>query len=58
LVNELGLGSVVWRFDPMILTDDISVDTLITKVQNIGDQLKGYTEKLGYRCVQKGKGQS
>jgi Domain of unknown function (DUF1848). len=46
LVNELGLGSVVWRFDPMILTDDISVDTLITKVQNIGDQLKGYTEKL------------
>ena len=46
LVNELGLGSVVWRFDPMILTDDISVNTLITKIQNIGDQLKGYTEKL------------
>ena len=46
LVGELGFGSVVWRFDPMILTDDISVDDIIRKVQNIGDQLKGYTEKL------------
>lgn len=46
LVESLGKGSVVWRFDPMILTDDISVDDLLAKVQNIGDQLKGYTEKL------------
>jgi hypothetical protein len=30
----------------MILTDDISVDDLLGKVQNIGDQLKDYTEKL------------
>lgn len=46
LVDRLGFGSVVWRFDPMILTDDISIDDLLLKVQNIGDQLKGYTEKL------------
>lgn len=46
LVERLGKGSVVWRFDPMILTDDISVDDLLLKVQNIGDQLNGYTEKL------------
>lgn len=46
LVERLGYSSVVWRFDPMIITDDISVDTLLSKVQNIGDQLKGYTEKL------------
>lgn len=46
LVERLGKGSVVWRFDPMIITDDISVDKLLAKVQNIGDQLKGYTEKL------------
>ena len=36
----------MWRFDPMILTDDISVDDLLRKVQHIGDELKGYTEKL------------
>lgn len=46
LVDELGVGSVVWRFDPMILTDSISVDDLLRKIQYIGDQLKGYTEKL------------
>lgn len=46
LVEQLGKGCVIWRFDPMILTDDISIDDLLKKVQNIGDQLKDYTEKL------------
>lgn len=46
LVNRLGKGSVIWRFDPMILTDNVSIDDLLRKVQNIGDQLKNYTEKL------------
>lgn len=45
-VEQLGRGSVIWRFDPMILTDDITVEDLLAKVQFIGDQLKGYTEKL------------
>ena len=48
LVDHLGKGTVVWRFDPLILTDDISVQDLLEKVRNIGDQLKGYTEKLVY----------
>lgn len=46
LVDKLGKGRVVWRFDPMILTDKISIDDLLAKVKNIGDQLKDYTEKL------------
>lgn len=46
LVGQLGKGAVIWRFDPMILTDNISVDDLLNKVQNIGDQLKDYAEKL------------
>lgn len=46
LVDKLGKGKVIWRFDPLILTDKISVDDLLLKVKNIGDQLKGYTEKL------------
>ena len=46
LVDRLGKGSVIWRFDPMILTDKISIDGLLQKVQAIGDQLKDYTEKL------------
>lgn len=46
LVDRLGKGSVIWRFDPMILTDKISIDDLLKKVEYIGDRLLGYTEKL------------
>lgn len=46
IVDILGLGSVVWRFDPLILTDKISVDDLVSKVEYIANQLKGYVEKL------------
>lgn len=46
LVERLGKGRVIWRFDPMILTDKISMDDLLNKVEHIGDELKGYTEKM------------
>ena len=46
LVDRLGFGKVIWRFDPLILTDQISVDDLLAKAKNIGDQLKGYAEKM------------
>lgn len=46
LVDKLGFGKVIWRFDPLILTDKIGVEDLLRKVRYIGDQLKGYTEKL------------
>lgn len=46
LVDRLGFGRVIWRFDPLILTDSISVDSLLEKAMFIGDSLKGYTEKM------------
>jgi len=46
LVEHLGKGAVIWRFDPLILTDYISVDNLLAKAQRIGEQLKGFTERL------------
>jgi DNA repair photolyase len=46
LVDKLGKGRVIWRFDPLILTNDISIDALLSKIERIGDQLQGYTEKL------------
>lgn len=46
LVEKLGKGAVVWRFDPLILTDRIDMDKLLSKIEKIGDQLIGYTEKL------------
>lgn len=46
LVDTLGKGHVVWRFDPLVLSDSIDIDRLLDKIENIGNQLLGYTEKL------------
>lgn len=46
LVGQLGKTAVIWRFDPMILTENNTIDDLLRKVEYIGNQLKGYTEKL------------
>lgn len=46
LVDKLGIGHVIWRFDPLMLTDHITIDELLTKIEKIGNQLQGYTEKL------------
>lgn len=46
LVDKLGKGRVIWRFDPLILTDRISQEDLLHKIEYIGDRLLGYTEQL------------
>ncbi len=46
LVDKLGKGRVIWRFDPLVLTDNISIDALLSKIEHVGDQLQDYTEKL------------
>jgi hypothetical protein len=61
LADRIGKERVIWRFDPLMLTEKISIDALLERVGNIGQQLKGYTEKLvfsfidisAYRKVQK-----
>ncbi len=51
LSQRLGKKRVVWRFDPLILTDTISIEELLNRVKNIGDQLQDYTEKLVFSFV-------
>lgn len=46
LVDKLGKGNVIWRFDPLILTDEITIPVLLDKIKKIGDKLLGYTDKL------------
>ncbi len=46
LVEVLGYGSVVWRFDPLVLADSITVETLLEKIDRLGGRLRGYTGKL------------
>lgn len=46
LSDKLGKEGVIWRFDPLILTDDINVEMLIDRIKSIGDKVYNYTEKL------------
>lgn len=46
LVDRLGYGKVIWRFDPLILAKGLTVDDFLEKIYNIGVKLNGYTEKL------------
>ena len=46
LSELIGKDKVIWRFDPLILTDEIGVEELLTKVEYIGDRLKNHTAKF------------
>ena len=46
LSDRLGKERVIWRFDPLILTDTLRVDELLDKIRIIGDRLHPFTEKL------------
>jgi len=51
LSQRLGKKRVVWRYDPLILTDTINIDELLRRVKNIGDQIHEHTEKLVFSFV-------
>jgi hypothetical protein len=46
LSEKVGKNKVIWRFDPLILTDRIRVPELLKKVEHVGNQLKNHTEKM------------
>lgn len=60
LSSIIGKEKVIWRFDPMIVSLKLTPQEILNRVWNIGNQLKGYTNKLvfsfiditGYRKVQ------
>jgi len=52
LSETIGKEKVLWRFDPLILSENIDIDTLIKRIENIGDQIHPYTEKLIFSFVQ------
>ncbi len=46
LSEGLGKSGVIWRNDPLLLTENVGVDELLKKAERIGNTLCGHTEKL------------
>lgn len=46
LSRKIGKERVIWRFDPICLTDTLSVDRVMDRLARIGDMLSGFTEQL------------
>ncbi len=46
LSEKAGRHRVIWRFDPLVLTDRIGPPELLRKIARIGDQIHSHTEKL------------
>jgi hypothetical protein len=61
LAARLGRERVVWRFDPLILSDTVTVETLAARLERVGERLRGHTSRLvisfadieGYRGVRR-----
>lgn len=46
LSEKLGKKRVIWRFDPLLLTDDLTVDRLVERIARVAERLSPYTERL------------
>lgn len=51
LSERIGPDRVVWRFDPLILADNISVGALLGKVERLGDKIAKYTSRLVFSFI-------
>lgn len=46
LSERIGKEKLIWRFDPLLLSEKDNVEILLKKIQYIAEKLKHYTEKF------------
>ena len=51
LSEMIGHERVIWRFDPLICTPELTPRMLLARMEKIGNRLKGYTDKLVFSFV-------
>ncbi|EFC75760.1 hypothetical protein HMPREF0649_01192, partial [Segatella buccae D17] len=51
LSQMIGKERIIWRFDPLIVTPQLTPRMLLTRIWHIGNELKGYTDKLVFSFV-------
>ena len=49
--ERVGRDRVIWRFDPLILTDKLAVKDILEKVERLGDKLAAYTSRLVFSFI-------
>ncbi len=52
LYDHVGSKRIIWRYDPIMLNStDLTVDAHLGKIDNLGNQLSGMTDKLVFSFV-------
>lgn len=51
LSNLIGKEKVIWRFDPIIVTPQLTPREILKRIWSIGNKLKGYTDKLVFSFI-------
>lgn len=51
LSGMIGKERVIWRFDPLMITPELTPHELLVKIWNLGNKLKGLTEKLVFSFI-------
>jgi DNA repair photolyase len=46
LSELIGKEKVIWRFDPLLLTDQLTVKDLLARIRELGNQLINHTDQL------------
>ena len=51
LSEKIGKDKVIWRYDPIILADFLSLDEILNRIAAIGEKISPYTTKLVFSFV-------
>lgn len=51
LSQRIGAGRIIWRYDPLLLSDDIAIDDLLDRIRKIGDRIVPHTRRLVFSFI-------
>ena len=51
LSDRIGKHRIIWRYDPIIINQKLRSDEILSRIENIGNQLYPYTEKLVFSFI-------
>lgn len=52
LSKRIGKHRVIWRFDPIIMGNTLTVESVLERIQRLAEQLLPYTEKLVFSFLE------